>query len=906
MKKIVVMIFIIGVVVVFRTGIQSLIEPVFSKFTNNSEWIGIWVFLVSAITCCWVYYREKDRIDLRISGWKVETGLFILYIVYRFLYIDDIQGDKITFYSMFPDCWFSYIDEIWISIFVLEVCLAVRFTVHRPFKKTEDDNPVSKPHPFFMDSPTLKDDFGRREYALGLLNKIYETYSKIAKNRKASFIKCMDADENCQETDGAFVINISEKYGYGKSSFFLILKKQAQKGIKSNSLVLFEFKPWLCDTPQKIISEFFKLFGENLSKFIPDINKNLNKYVGLLLEYYSSKNAFSYLINSYRKEHSSILEKRKKLMEDIYRLERPVVILIDDVDRLHDDELMMLFSLLRNTADFPNLYYIMAVDVEYVKQVLKTKKIEDPDFYVKKFINVEFLLPGFDDDKMDSIFVEMLLDILKNYLKDEASAHKVEKSIDNIFGRKKKWSQVFTNIRDMKRFLNVYSLAIDFCININKEDQTDYTPEKNFDLTDLFAIELVKYLSEPIYRILRDRDDFILNLSKAGHRQQWYSLKAEYKSIVLGIFNDEAVERFVKEKNDNSSTKENKSSNSEEKENSSLDSGLIIDLLAKDKSKYEEETICYLLKYLFNCDSKELNVNSLRYKDAYFRYFAFRFHNTQMTVNEVFEMILESNIATYKKEIERVFKEKKHHSFIHKISFIENSGSLDINIVEKLFLFADEACKYYVSESWEDDAPEAKKEECICEEYNIFDILFYWYGKINYDGKNVEVEALNKNMSDFISKDPHLNLLFLFLKDMVYYNRKERLVFTNAELHNWCSLLLSRFFKEDPLNENSKIELRNILFRSMNVKPINVKWLASIIRSSEDHFTWNEEYIKYLFNTKNELNNFLPALENPEISDLRGLFKLEDISSCAIEEHLFLEMCAKVENKKLKIEYHHV
>ena len=132
---------------------------------------------------------------------------------------------------------------------------------------------------------------------------------------------------------------------------------------------------------------------------------------------------------------------------------------------------------------------------------------------------------------------------------------------------------------------------------------------------------------------------------------------------------------------------------------------------------------------------------------------------------------------------------------------------------------------------------------------------------------------------------------------MLDYNQKERLIFTNAELHNWCGLLLYRLFKEDPLNENSKIELRNILFPSMNVKPINVKWLASIIRSSEDHFTWNEEYIKYLFNTKNELNNFLPALENPEISDLRELLKIDDISCCTIEEHPFLKMRARKKTK---------
>ena len=870
LMKVVVIIFIIGVILIFKDGLNTiftayLIDPILSKIPDHSIIVGFWVFVLSFGFYYWLYCRVKDEIEIPKKRYIVEGGLLIFYLVYRSYYGADSHVDRIVFYSVFQNCWFSYIVEIWSCAFVFEVILAI----HRLRYNTNKCNPDNTTlHPFLTDIPTLQDDFKRKEYAKVLINRIFAT--------------CAKGKEKVDDSSGAFVINISENYGYGKSSFFLLLKEQAKEYVENRSLILFEFKPWLCDSPQKIVGELFKLLGESLSRFIPDINKKINKYVCLLLEYYSSRNVFSYLANNHFKEQSSILKESVLLKKAVSQLNRPVVILIDDIDRLNDDELMVLLSLLRNTADFPNVYYILAADVEYIKQVLRFKNIEDPDSYLKKIINVEFLLPGYDEDIMESILMKMLQDVLKYYLKKNESIQEVEKSIESIFSKKEKWSQVFTNIRDMKRFLNVYSLAIDFYINNNKA-RPGFNLCDDIDLANLFAIELVKYLSEPIYRVLRDRDDLMLNLS--GVR---YNLNKDSEKIVSIIHKDPDLEEGVK----SLLAKQNKSlpeQSDKEKNITSADVDLS-ELIVINKIKSDKESIYSLLNFLFpKAPFNKLELNSLCHNDAYFRYFSYRFKKDQMSVNEVSLLFLESDIETYKKGIEDVFEKNKQQSFIHKVRYINNTGILNTDVIEKLFLFVDRACKCDDLKYLNIDFSKAEKEEIVFKKYRIHEILLYWYKEDNYEGKGKE--ELKKSMSTFIENDKHRNLLHLFLDDLELHDSDWHFVFTHSDRLNWYGQLLFRFFIEEPTNEKSKLNIRSILVRSMNEEQSYLKWLIPIVQESENHFTWNDKYIEYLFQDRNKLSEYLPAPKNPEIKDLKELLKFNDIGSYNVEEHPFLKMC---------------
>jgi len=540
-----------------------------------------------------------------------------------------------------------------------------------------------------------------------------------------------------------------------------------------------------------------------------------------------------------------------------------------------------LLSLLRNTADFPNVYYIMAADVEYVKQVLRFKNIEDPDSYLKKFINVEFLLPGYDEDIMERLLMEMLQVVLRCYLKSD-KLQEVQNSIESIFRKKDKWSQVFTNIRDMKRFLNVYSLAIDFYINNNKA-RPGFNLCDDIDLANLFAIELVKYLSEPIYRVLRDRDDLMLNLS--GVR---YNLNKDSEKIVSIIHKDPDLEEGVK----SLLAKQNKSlpeQSDKEKNITSADVDLS-ELIVINKIKSDKESIYSLLNFLFpKAPFNKLELNSLCHNDAYFRYFSYRFKKDQMSVNEVSLLFLESDIETYKKGIEDVFEKNKQQSFIHKVRYINNTGILNTDVIEKLFLFVDRACKCDDLKYLNIDFSKAEKEEIVFKKYRIHEILLYWYKEDNYEGKGKE--ELKKSMSTFIENDKHRNLLHLFLDDLELHDSDWHFVFTHSDRLNWYGQLLFRFFIEEPTNEKSKLNIRSILVRSMNEEQSYLKWLIPIVQESENHFTWNDKYIEYLFQDRNKLSEYLPAPKNPEIKDLKELLKFNDIGSYNVEEHPFLKMC---------------
>ena len=56
----------------------------------------------------------------------------------------------------------------------------------------------------------------------------------------------------------------------------------------------------------------------------------------------------------------SIEGQYESIKKELKSIGQPILVIVDDVDRLQSDELMTLIKLLRNTADFPNIFYLVA------------------------------------------------------------------------------------------------------------------------------------------------------------------------------------------------------------------------------------------------------------------------------------------------------------------------------------------------------------------------------------------------------------------------------------------------------------------------------------------------------------------------------------------------------------------
>lgn len=358
-----------------------------------------------------------------------------------------------------------------IIFFIIEI--AIRCGNHH-IKDIQDVNNGIKP--LIDDKPTTEDKIGIGDYVEIMGKKIISTFL----NNKGS----------------SFAINIEENYGYGKTSFLLILHQWFKKQYKGQ-VTWIDFKPWLCDDTRTLIIEFFHLLAKESDVNI-DLHNDLIKYGNALASgVLHINNLFNSSKNPLKSMHDRIDKKLKKK-------HKPIIITIDDLDRLDKDEVLSVLKLIRDTADFPNIFYITAAEYTYLSETLKQCGITHPDRYLEKFFNLTLYLPAYEMN-----YGEQIQKNIENYLKSELPNDK-EKEIDlrnvceeNIV--ETIWNQCFTNVRDFKRFTNQLFLYLE---EIRK---TEYC------LYDAVFVALLEYKCPEIYKILRDNDDILLGVSKSGN-----------------------------------------------------------------------------------------------------------------------------------------------------------------------------------------------------------------------------------------------------------------------------------------------------------------------------------------------------------------------------------------------------
>jgi hypothetical protein len=258
--------------------------------------------------------------------------------------------------------------------------------------------------------------------------------------------------------ENAFAVGITAPWGYGKTSFLNFLNSEFKK--QDDKAIFIKFSPWYCKSEADIISLFFDSLSDGLKPYHSSINNHIGKYAKLLLS--AHKSPVSGAINkafdlfSKSKDVRSIY---KQIDTSIGDLNRKIYITIDDLDRLYAKEIIECFKIIRNTANFKNIVFIVAYDLKYVENALKKGLKNNHKGYIDKIIQLPFNLPRIEDYKLLNYIVEELKKkgiegntvlkqkYYKNSEKDIISANK-----NHVFDI----SKYFTNIRDCNKILNIF------------------------------------------------------------------------------------------------------------------------------------------------------------------------------------------------------------------------------------------------------------------------------------------------------------------------------------------------------------------------------------------------------------------------------------------------------------------
>ncbi|MGN8551134.1 UNVERIFIED_CONTAM: P-loop NTPase fold protein [Microbacterium sp. SLM126] len=205
------------------------------------------------------------------------------------------------------------------------------------------------------------------------------------------------------DVSSGIVVGVLGAWGSGKTSFVNLMREQFAE---DPELAVIDFNPWLFSGGQSLTEVFFRELAAELrltdKSMFGTIAEGLDQYGDVLSPlaiipwfggwfdraFKATKAAAVWLSN--KKKGSRTF--RSQLTASLSSLEEPIVVVIDDIDRLTSPEIRDIFKLVRLTASFPNIIYLLAFDRVRVEQALTEEGVPGRA-YLEKILQLSFDLP---------------------------------------------------------------------------------------------------------------------------------------------------------------------------------------------------------------------------------------------------------------------------------------------------------------------------------------------------------------------------------------------------------------------------------------------------------------------------------------------------------------------------------
>ncbi len=397
-KRILFISLVISVYLLLRENIlelyySSILEKV---MLNASHEIGFYLLILWWIIIGFYYIQKMWKGVICSKDWI--TVVFVATVLYS------IERSKLSpDYFLPPNKNLKYLDTIylifvlellsnWYSILLIENGLLIRAQISlkkliKVIWNVEIKNRLTKDRNKSILTPDLpikdidQDQFNRKEFILRIANEI-----------------------NASHFDQGYSIGIVGKWANGKSSFLNLIKNE----IDSNNRIIIDYRPWLSRDSRSITKNFLDHYKNTLSDYDGNFNNRIGKYYSALIglnDHWVAK-----FLKLFFKEYD-VENEFARVNELLRKLNRQVVVFIDDLDRLDYREIIEVFKLIRNTANFYNTIFITAFDRSYVSNAVRQLNEYNPREYLDKIFDYEYVLHPFE--------IKTIIDDLDKFIKDE-------------------------------------------------------------------------------------------------------------------------------------------------------------------------------------------------------------------------------------------------------------------------------------------------------------------------------------------------------------------------------------------------------------------------------------------------------------------------------------------------------
>lgn len=298
------------------------------------------------------------------------------------------------------------------------------------------------------------------------------------------------------DTSKGSVVGVLGAWGSGKTSFINLARNE----LNQDNITILDFNPWMFSGTEQLMQSFFSELSAQL-RLWPDLNE-IGEAIGTYGDLFSgmgwlpivgpwierghkATEAISKVLQGYKE---GVGVHRKKIEDGLTKLDKRIIVVIDDIDRLSTAEIRDIFKLVRLTANFPNIIYVVAFDRIRVENALNEEGINGRD-YLEKILQVAIDIPPIPYQ----ILSTQILAAIDNAIQDIEKVGPFDKQV---------WPDIFVEIirplirtmRDVRRY----------AVNIRG---TVASLGGEVALTDVLALEAIRIFMPDVFKLLHSSID---------------------------------------------------------------------------------------------------------------------------------------------------------------------------------------------------------------------------------------------------------------------------------------------------------------------------------------------------------------------------------------------------------------
>ena len=223
------------------------------------------------------------------------------------------------------------------------------------------------------------------------------------------------ARELTTQVDSAIIALVGPT-GSGKSSMLNFIRGMLDD---TNSFRVVTFNPWIASDLPSLVMDFFSTVRSTMpGARSRRLRRTLMRYAKKTAPLLGTVSVAGVKVNPEQMVElfsgdSPLATLRDKLTAALRDLDVPVLVTIDDVDRLHADELVLIAKLMRLVGRLPNVYYLVCFDEKSIVSIVSGALPGDNTeqrarVYLEKTVHLKFNIPPLDDLSAYRLFSSIL------------------------------------------------------------------------------------------------------------------------------------------------------------------------------------------------------------------------------------------------------------------------------------------------------------------------------------------------------------------------------------------------------------------------------------------------------------------------------------------------------------------